>query len=354
MKSNPLENCSTSLTTRVLPILTIFFLIVTGSGSGYCSIEDAPYDKAVALYRAVAKGNTEPREEWEQKIRSLPYTNLLIFRAFCTLPSITTAEAQSTLLRLQKAEIRYQDATLLEYFCAQPGADTTLTWQFLEKLHSTNFVTNSVLSSLPKVSLPSAPLLFPIIDQVKQLEEPGKWAAKALLEVNEMSYSGLSAGLAVLATLTDSQNWAAERLCQITGIDEPTTLKGIREIHKLSFGDSWSSRSIFLNPDTRPDAAIFWLTKFFILPEKDQEHSFLKLPKEKKTALLEAYADASEKLIWQINNLHDVTDDFGREIGNGSLKKMSFTQLLHLFIQLDKKSQKIYQQRMNSCCRDRL
>ncbi len=346
MKSNPLQNRSTRLTARMFPILAIFFLTVSGSPKGHCSVKDAPYDKAVTLYRTVA-GEAESREEWEQKIRSLSYTNLLVFRAFCTLPSITIAEAQSTLLQLQEAEIQYQAASLIEYFCTQPEANTTLTWQLLEKLQNTTFVTNSALNSLPKILFPSASLIFPIINQVEQLGEAGKWATKALLEVNGISYSGLSSGLITIATLTDSQNRAAERFCQIAKIDESTALKGIREIHKLSFGDSWSCRSIFLAPQTTPDTAIFWLTKFFILPEKGQEHSFLNLPKEKKTELLAAYADASEKLIWQINNLHDVTDDFGRELGNNLLKKMSFTQILHLFTQLDKKSQKFYQQRMD-------
>ncbi|MCK5515354.1 MAG: hypothetical protein KAI39_00665, partial [Desulfobulbaceae bacterium] len=248
---------------------------------------------------------------------------------------------------LQEAEIQYKTASLIEYFSTQPEADAASTWHLLEKLQSTTFVTNSVLGSLPEISVPTAALLFPIIDQVKQLGEAGKWASKALLEVNGISYSGLSTGLAILATLTNGQNWAAERFCQIAGIDEPTTLRGLGEIHRLSFGDSWSSRSIFLGPETTPESALFWLTKFFILPEKDQENSFLNLPKGKKAELLAAYAGASEKLIWQINNLHDVTDDFGREIGNSRLKKFSFAELRHLFKQLDKTSQKIYLKRLD-------
>jgi hypothetical protein len=347
IRPNPPRDIFILLGIPLLSILTIFFLIVTDSTNGYCSIQDAPYDKAIALYRIVVKENTQPQEKWEQKIRSLSYTNLLVFRAFCTLPSITIAEAQSTLLRLQEAEIQYKAASLIEYFCTQPEADAASAWRLLEKLQSTTFVTNSVLGSLPEISVPTAALLFPIINQVEQLGEAGKWASKALLEVDGISSSGLSTGLTILATLTNGQNWAAERFCQIAEIDESTTLRGLRDIHKLSFGDSWSSRSIFLGPEITPESALFWLTKFFILPEKDQENSFLNLPEGKKAELLTAYAGASEKLIWQINNLHDVTDDFGREIGNSRLKKLSFAELRHLFKQLDKTSQNIYQQRMD-------
>jgi len=286
-------------------------------------------------------------EKWEQKIRSLPYTNLMVFRAFCTLPNITIPETHSAVLRLQKGPIRYETATLIEYYCTQPGADATSAWQFLEKLQDTSFVTRSVLASLTNVSVPSAPLLFPIIELVQQLGEEGKWAAKALFEVDSISYSGLSAGLGILPTLTASQNWAVERLCQITGMDESRTLKGLLEMPKLSFDNSWNSRSLFLAPTTTPESALLWLTNFFILPNKDEEHIFFDLPEKKKTELLAAYVGASEKLIWHTNNLHDVTNDYGQEIGGGRLRKLSYTQLLDLFKKLDKISQNIYQQKMD-------
>jgi len=346
MKANPLKAPLSFLTADTLFILTLIFLLVTNNTIGYCSVKDAPYDKALALYSVLVKKDTASQEKWEQKIRSLSYTNLLVFRAFCTLPHITIPEIQSTLLQLQKIKIRYETTTLIKYFCTQPGADATLTWQLLKKLDNTAFVTSNVFRSLTMISVPSAPLLFPIIDQVEQLGEAGKWAAKALLEVDNISYSGISEGLNILSTLTDSQNWAAERLCQITGINEFTSLKEIREIHKLSFDNSWNARSTFLAPQITPETAIFWLTEFFILPEKDQEHFFLQLPDKKKAALLAAYAGSSEKLIWKINDLHDITNDFGQEIGNYRLKKMSFPQLLELFHKLDKNSQKLFQQKM--------
>ncbi len=335
------------LNTLVFSTLIAFCLALANSSTGHCSIEDAPYDKTITLYKTIIEEDSDQQEKWEQKIRSLSYTNLLVFRAFCTLPTITNDEAKSTLIRLQKVENRYEAATLLKYFCAQPGADATLAWQFLEKLHNTTFVTNTVLDSLTRISVPSASLILPIIDQIEQFREAGKWSAKALFEVDDISYSGLSGGLNILSSLTDAQNWAAERLCQITGINESTSLHGIREIHKLSFGNSWNARSIFLAPKTSPEMALFWLTKFFTLPEKDQERTFLKLTEKKKAALLAAYVEASEKLIWQINNLHDVTDDFGREIGNYRLKILSYAELLHLFSQLGKNSQNLYRKKMS-------
>lgn len=332
---------------NVFLILAMFFLVLTSESNAASSIEDTPYNKALELYTTIAREETDSLQKWEQNIRSLPYTSLMIFRALCTLPNITVPELHSTVLRLQKSTVRYETAALLEYYCTQPGADATSAWHFLEKLEDTSFVTRSVLASLVNVSVPSAPLLFRIIDQVQQLKEEGKWAAKALFEIESISYAGLSSGLNILPTLTASQNWAAERLCQITEMEESKILEGLKKMHKLSFDNSWNSRSLFLAPTITPEAALLWLTEFFILPDKDEENLFVRLPKQKKTELLAAYVGGSEKLIWHTNNLHDVTNDYGQEIGGGRLRKFSYTQLLNLFRKLDKKSQSIYQQKID-------
>jgi len=323
-----------------------FYLIFCHITSAPCSIEDAPYDKAVALYRNIPKESTTSHEKWIKKIRLLPYTNLLTFRSFCNLPNITAAGAESVLQKLENTVIRYENAAMLNYFCLLPDANVVSAWRFLEELNETNFVVSQVLASLKMVDIPSAPLLFPIISKIKQLDEPGQWAAKALFEIDSISYSSLAKGLQLLISLMDYQNRAVERFCKIPGINESTAIKGITEIGKLSFANSWNGRSIFLDPTITPESALFWLTEYLALSTEKQNLSFSTLPETKKTALLVAYLNASEQLIWQINNLHNVTDNFGREIGISVLKKLSFAELRHLFKQLNGDAQNFYQQKM--------
>lgn len=335
---------------QTIPLFTfllLFCFTLMNTTLAPASVADAPYDKTVALFQSIGEENKELDKKWEQRIRLLSYTNLLVFRSFCNLPGISIIEVQSILLKLKEAEIRYEAATMLQYFCAQPNANAVSAWKFLGRLTGANFVVRRTLESLTKITVPSAHLLFPVIDQIEQLGEAGQWAAKALFEIAAISYSGVTKGLRLLDSLNDNQNWAVERLCQIPGMDESTSIRGMQEIHKLSYANNWNSRSIFLAPKTSPKSALFWLTNFFTLSTAAQEDTFLSLTKNKKTELLAAYADASEKLIWQINNLHDVTDNFGREIGNGSLRKFIFAQLLHLFKQLDTNAQNIYRAKMD-------
>ena len=343
MMSNPYKSRAPALFT----FLILFYLTVVNTTPAPGSVADAPYDKTVKIFQSIAGDNTETDDKWEQQIRLLSYTNLLVFRSFCSLPDISRVEAQSILPRLKEAEIRYEAATMLQYFCAQPNASTISAWQFLKRLNGANFVVRRTLDSLTNIAVPSANLLFPVIDLVEQLSEAGQWAAKALFEVSAISFSGLTTGLRLLTSLTDNQNWAVEQLCKISGMNESTSLRGIQEIQKLSYANSWNSRSIFLAPETSLDSALFWLTEYLTLSTAAQDHSFLNLTKKKKTELLSAYTDASEKLIWQINNLHDVTDNVGREIGTGRLRTFIFAQLLHLFKQLDIKAQNIHRPKLD-------
>lgn len=333
--------------TALFSLLILFCMTLIDTAPAHGSVADAPYDKTVELYQSIAKNDTEPDHKWEEKIRLLTYTNLLVFRSFCSLADISKIEAQSVLLKLKEAEIRYETATMLDFFCSQPNASAISAWHFLARLNAANFVVRRTLDSLTQIDVPAVNQLFPIIDLVEQLDESGQWAAKALFEVTAISFSGLTTGLNLLTSLNDNQNRAVERFCQIYGMDESTILKGIREISKLSYANSWNSRSIFLGHKSSPASALLWLTDYLTLSTKAQNQSFLNFTKKKKTELLAAYEDASEKLIWQINNLHDVTDNLGREIGNGSLRKFIFAQLLHLFKQLDVNAQNIHQAKMD-------
>ncbi|MCK5515355.1 MAG: hypothetical protein KAI39_00670, partial [Desulfobulbaceae bacterium] len=69
MKPNLFKSHLTLLTTSLFSGLLVFFLILTNYTIGKCSIEDAPYDKTIVLYKTITQEDTKHQEKWEQKIR---------------------------------------------------------------------------------------------------------------------------------------------------------------------------------------------------------------------------------------------------------------------------------------------
>ena len=128
------------LTPLIYLIIIPFFLTITTVKTATCSIEDTPYDKAVAMYKTAVGEKTTINKEIERKIRNLSYTNLLIFRTFCTLPSINRTSLDNTLSRLQAENISFATTRLLASFAKHPGADVQVTWQYLDKIKNLYFL----------------------------------------------------------------------------------------------------------------------------------------------------------------------------------------------------------------------
>ena len=330
--------------TLFLYLLIIPFLLsLTTARTAICSIEDTPYNKAVAMYKTAVGEKTVVKKDIEQKIRNLSYTNLVVFRTFCTLPSAGKKDLDNTLFRLQTENISFATTSLLASFARQPGADMNLTWRFLQKIKNHYFVTNRALASLLKIKVTDASLLFPLTDRILELDEAAQWAADAFLQLPGVSQGMLTTTISLLNSLTDSQKRTAEQLCRIPGMDPATARKGFERISLLSFTASWNSRAVFKTPGLTPQAALVWLTDFFILPTDTRELRFNSFSEAKKTLLLQAYSNSSEKIIWRINNLHGITDNFGQEIGIGRLSRTSPRKLRNLFDALHNRARIAYQ-----------
>ncbi|WP_457575443.1 hypothetical protein, partial [Desulfomarina sp.] len=371
------------LTPFIYLLFTLFFLSLTTTRTAICSIEDTPYDKAVAMYKTAVGEKTavnqhgrplllshkkpmkiptaavqpsvegvQIKKDTEQKIRALSYTNLLIFRIFCTLPSIGQKRLDYTLSRLQTEKISFATTALLASFVKQPGADTDLTWRFLQKIKNHSFVTSHALSSLLKIRMTDARLLFPLTDQILELDEAGRWAVDAFLQLPGVSEDILDTTISLLNSLTDSQKRSAEQLCRIPGMDPKTARKGLKKIGLLSFAASWNSRAVFMTPGLTPHGALAWLTNFFSLTPDDRELRFTSFSGKKKKLLLNAYCNSSEKIIWRINNLHDITDNFGQEIGIGKLRRTAPDRLRDLFNALHNRARVAYRKSFNRALAD--
>jgi hypothetical protein len=339
------------LTPLIYLIIIPFFLTITTVKTATCSIEDTPYDKAVAMYKTAVGEKTTINKEIERKIRNLSYTNLLIFRTFCTLPSINRTSLDNTLSRLQAENISFATTRLLASFAKHPGADVQVTWQYLDKIKNLYFVSNHALNSLTQISVADAKQLFPLTDQILRLDEAAQWATDAFLRLPGISADNLGATISLLNALTDSQKRAVEQFCRIPNMGPSIARNGIEKIRSLSFAASWNCRSLFQSPGLSPQTALDWLTNFFILPVEEREQRFSSFSEEKKSLLLRTYQNSSEKIIWRINNLHDITDNFGQEIGIARLRRMPPEELRRRFNTLHNRARIAYRKSFSQALR---
>ncbi|MCI5139799.1 MAG: hypothetical protein D3922_15635, partial [Candidatus Electrothrix sp. AR1] len=100
---------------------------------------------------------------------------------------------------------------------------------------------------------------------------------------------------------------------------------------------AWNMRAMMKKDKLNRNAAWRWLISYFAHPVHVQEKQYYRYDGRERTQLLDAFYAAGEELVWRINSLHAVSDEYGMEISNASLQAMSGKELQGLFSKLSQK-----------------
>jgi len=286
---------------------------------------------------AVAKVKLDEKQLARAKevIKGLNYTNMRILRVFCGLPSITPEGIMDALRRLPQSQISYDQLIILEHFVALPGVDTDMAWLLLKKLGGLNYVSGRVALAISQAKNLQPRVMLALLDRLASLKEPGLWAFKAYLEVPGQTADTVDKGLLLIDQMTEKQCWAAEMSNKIAGMTPELALLNMSHLPRLSNTNASNARSMFQLPGMSPAASLAWITNYFLLSQENQEALFFTMNAEQQSQLLLAFADGSEYLIWKINNLHDITDVNGQEVGIRVLSSCPLSTLREIFQRLD-------------------
>ena len=330
----PTSSQNTSLRGSFLLCVLLATTLLSATVDAAGSARDTAYTTTLEIYAGLPGAAQPPAEEDQLLIRNLTYTEMRALRALCALPAMTGPEAGRVLRELPARKIRYQHVPLLEKLVSIDGATVADSWRLLARLATVDFVSSRVLAGLSDVAAMTVDDLFRLIERVDRLDEPGRWAAGGLFSVRGITAGEVDQGLGLIDAMGERQRWAAEQQCRIKRITAAEALAGMAQIRSLSASDAWNARSLFMLPAMKAKLAASWLNGYFRIPENDRERAFRRLPDKDKTLLLQVFATASEYPLWQINNLHDITDNLGREIGSGTLSGYSGERLLGLLHRL--------------------
>lgn len=304
-----------------------------GKTKGDLALEEAIVQTEASL--AKVKLDAKQLARAKEQIKGLSYTNMRILRVFCGLPSITAEGIMDALRRLPQAQISYDQLIVLEHFVALPGVDTDAAWLLLKKLGGLDYVAGRVALALSQAENLQPRGMLALLDRLASLKEPGLWAFKAYLEVPGQTADTVDKGLLLIAQMNEKQCWAAEMSCKIAGMNPESALISMSYLPRLSNTNASNARSMFQLPGMTPTASLAWITNYFLLSQENQEALFFTMNAEQQSQLLLAFADGSEYLIWKINNLHDITDVNGQEVGIRVLSSCPLSTLQEIFQRLD-------------------
>ena len=286
------------------------------------------------IYSSTACLTSDQRDYGRAIIRGLDYNDQRLFRRICMLPGMDFTTSLQTWDVLLDTNLSFEQVQAFEEWSNFDGVDIPLALQALPEISTLSYEAGRAFRSYlllpdisPKYSLKTIPLLT-------GLQDANNRAVQGFMSIGDMNAVKALNGMMTMARLVDHQARAAGSFARITDMNTETMLDALPLLKQLRQEDAWNAFNLFKQQDmTRIDGWL-WIIRFFALPPAVQEAQYYILDNKNKKALLQAFYDGGEELIWKINNLHAITDRFGFEISEASLRRQSKKQLYARFKKL--------------------
>ena len=310
--------------------------------------EELTYTETKTVLRTVAVVDESFLKELDPALQKLSYPQMKALQALCQLKEIPRQALSSAVSQLAGIAVQMDHLVLLDYFTGLPGNTLTGSMDLLLAVAHRSSMEGRVLASLAHLPKNRPAQVLAWINQVFSLRESGQWAAKQFFELKHHQGTSVEKGLALLATMNEQQQRAAESLCAIPQLAAEESLSLLQKIQTLPEASARVARVLFSLPDMTSAEALFWLSEYLPLDVASQDKLFIQLSASRKMILLAAFSGSSQDFLWKINNLHDITDDLGQEISGRTLATMGVENLSRLFKRLDVTTQNRFQQEMDA------
>ncbi|MDH4318840.1 MAG: hypothetical protein OEV64_10655, partial [Desulfobulbaceae bacterium] len=264
-------------------------------------------------------------------IKGLNYNSGRIFKRFCLLPGTSFALFQRCWQTLMALHPTFEQVQCFEEWTRNFDVSANLALNGLSNICRLDFHGGKsfrLFCALPGVSPEFSLSIIPIL---LGIDESGHRALNPLLQISDISVTGSLRVLKNLPLFKGYQTLALEKFAAIKDMNENTILDTLSIIGGLTQNNAWFSASLFDSPGMDRKRAKFYLTSYFAVSLSEKEKFYSRLAAKDKDILLQSFYRGAEEVIWQINNLHSVTDRFGYEISRGELLHSSIDGLSQRF-----------------------
>ena len=288
-------------------------------------------------------GLTERELEYgRQVIEQMNYNSQRITRQISLLPGANFAQCKEIWEELESKNASYDQILAFEEWTKLPGATMPLAVQVLKTIRDLTREEVKCLRAFLGISRQRADAILSLIPPIVEMKPSGNFAARKLFAVRGITVEQALNNLSLLEKFTDKQAWAYAAFAESKRMDARTVTDALPLFQQLRDDASWNIRTLIKKDKLNRNAAWRWLISYFAHPVHVQEKQYYRYDGRERTQLLGTFYAAGEELVWRINSLHAVSDDYGMEISNASLQAMSKKELRGLFAKLSQKTKVNY------------
>ncbi|XOF34828.1 MAG: hypothetical protein ACL93V_05945 [Candidatus Electrothrix sp. YB6] len=335
-----------SSTKWTFPLFISMILLLSASFSAdapaAAESKDVVVEKTMANFSQIPGLTREELDYGRKVIEKLDYNSQRITRKISLLPGVNFDLCRQVWDALVQEGTSYEQILAFEEWTKLQGATMPLAVQVLAEIRNLRRDDVKSLRAFLKIRRQSADTVLSLFPRLKELDSPNNMAARKMFAVRGMTVQQALDNLAVLPTYTTKQAWAYAAFAETRGMLSVTVADALPLFQQLRDEDAWNMRTLIKQRKLNRDGAWRWLISYFAHPVLVQEKQYYRFNTEERTRLLDAFHGAGEELIWRINSLHAITDDYGTEISSAQLHSMSGARLKELFDELSSKTRVNY------------
>jgi hypothetical protein len=275
-------------------------------------------------------------------LKGMDYNSQRIVRKISLLPGADFTLSRQAWAILLRYHYSYEQMVTFEQWVDLNGVTMKLALKALPEIRTLNYEAGKAYRAFLGLSKITPTLALKVIPLLNSLEEANKRAAQAFFSIQGMTAKTALDNLVALGRYTAKQAAACEAFIRVKGMTRETAVDALPLIQQIKEDDAWNLRTLLQQKGMNRAVAWDWLVRYFAHPAPVQEAQFYQLTNGERTTLLQAFYDAGEELIWKINGLHAITDEYGIEISQAELKKMANKVLYARFKKLSEKTRAAY------------
>ena len=281
-------------------------------------------------------------EYGRQVIEQMNYNSQRITRQISVLPGASFARCKEIWDELESKKATYDQILAFEEWTKLPDVTMPLAVQVLRTIRELTREEVKCLRAFLNIPRQRADAILSLIPPIVAMEASGNFAARKMFTVRGITAEQALTNLITIDKFTDKQAWAYAAFAESRRMGAQTVTDALPLFLQLRDDAAWNMRTLMKKDKLNRNAAWRWLISYFAHPVHVQEKQYYRYDGRERTQLLDAFYAAGEELIWKINSLHAVSDEYGMEISSAALQAMSGKELQVFFSKLSQKTKVNY------------
>lgn len=327
---------------RLCIVMLLFLTAPLSSSASLLASNDTVLQRTLVTISQMPGLTPQDLEQAGRVLNGMEYNVQRAVRKLSLLPRASFARCLPLWKDLAEHPVTFDQLLAFEQWADLPGATMPQAAEVLTVLRAMQRNAIKTFRACINMNGMNADLALRLLPMLQQMSRDSSFSARSLFAIQGMGVRQGMDALPLIQQFQRKQAWAFTAFTAIPDMNPATALEALPLFARLREDDAWNLQAFIRRKIPNRVTAWTWLTRYFSQPLSVQEAQFYSMSALNRSALLDALYHAGEELVWKINNLHAVTNNYGVEYSQATLQGMTADELQELFDRLSETTKAKY------------